>query len=64
MSNALDVLRSFAAWWQEGLAKVGEHMSQVYEAPVQSASTEDESNADREAWEEERARLALSPWWM
>ena len=64
MSNVLDALRTFAAWWQEGLAKVGEHMSQVYEGPVSPDATEEGSEADREAWEEERARLALSPWWM
>jgi hypothetical protein len=64
MSGLLDALRSFAAWWQEGLTKIGTHLLQAYDWPAASVETEIDAEADREAWEEERARLALSPWWM
>ncbi len=64
MSRFLDVLRGFAAWWQEGLTKMGAHLLQAYDWPGTAIDTESDTEADREAWDEERARLALSPWWM
>ncbi len=64
MSGLLDALRSFAAWWQEGLTKLGTQLLQAYDWPAAPIGTEIDAEADREAWEEERARLALSPWWM
>lgn len=64
MSIVLDALRGFAAWWLEGLAKVGHHMSDVYAGLPAPVEAQRDGEADREAWEEERTRLALSPWWM
>lgn len=64
MSQVLDGLRRFVAWWQEGLTKIGTQFLQADDwpgAPLEIAAADE---ADREAWEEERARLALSPWWM
>lgn len=64
MSGLLDTLRGFAAWWQEGLTKIGTRLLQAYDWPASGGDLEGEAEIDREAWEEERARLALSPWWM
>ncbi len=64
MSSVRDVLGTLAAWWFEGLVRIGAHLTEVYGGPVASAETTDTRDADRAAWEEERARLALSPWWL
>jgi hypothetical protein len=63
MSTLLDALRNFAAWWHEGLAAAGAHAS-LEQEPLNPGNPETDPEADREAWEEERARLALSPWWL
>ena len=64
MSGLLDGIHGFAAWWQEGLTKLGTQLLQVYGWPASPFDTEIDAEADREAWEEEREKLALSPWWM
>lgn len=64
MSRVLEVLHALAVWWQEGLAKIGAQVLQAYDWPAAPIDTEADAEADRAAWEEERARLALSPWWM
>lgn len=64
MSHMLDALRGFVAWWFEGLARIGAHLTHVYDGPLAPIDPNNASESDREAWEEERARLALSPWWM
>jgi hypothetical protein len=64
MSTLLNALRCFAAWWQEGLTNIGSQMVQAYGWPAAPIEAEGDADSDREAWEEERARLALSPWWM
>lgn len=63
MSSLLDALRNFAVWWHEGLAAAGAHASLEQERSNPGSRAID-TEADREAWEEERARLALSPWWL
>lgn len=63
MSTLLDALRSFAAWWREGLVAANAHA--LLERELSNpGNREIDTEADREAWEEERARLALSPWWL
>ena len=63
MSTLLDALRSLAAWWREGLMAANTHA--LLERELSNPGhREIDTEADREAWEEERARLALSPWWL
>ena len=64
MSGLLDVVRGFAAWCKEGLTKLGTQLLQAYGWPAPPFETEFDAEADRETWDEERERLALSPWWM
>jgi hypothetical protein len=62
MNSLLNVLRSFAAWWREGLAAMGTHALLESQWPVNG---DPGLEIDREtAEEEERARLALLPWWV
>lgn len=61
MSWLVNAFRNFAALWGEGLVAAGTYALLEHERPIDGNT---ESEADREAWEEERARLALSPWWM
>jgi hypothetical protein len=63
MNWLLDVLRCLAAWWREGLVAAGMPALQEHEWST-SGDLENNAEADREAWETERARLVLSPWWL
>ena len=61
MSSLLSVLRGFAAWWREGLTAMGTHALLESQWPT---GGDPDREADREVTEDERARLALLPWWM
>lgn len=61
MSWLLDVFRTFAVWRRESLMVAGTHALPESKWPT---GGDPESEAEREAWEDERARLAFSPWWM
>jgi len=63
MSWSINSLRRLAAWWREGLVVVGTTALLEHEWPTAGEPAKD-AEADREAWEEERARLTLSPWWL
>lgn len=52
MSWLLELLRIAVVRWTEGLAAATTYSDQVDE------------DADRDAWEHERIRLTLSPWWL
>jgi hypothetical protein len=52
MSWLLELLRIAVVRWTEGVAAATTYSDQVDE------------DADRDAWEHERIRLTLSPWWL
>ena len=59
MSWLINAFRNLAAWWREGLAVVGTTALLEHEWPM-SSSPESALEADREAWDEERARLRVT----
>lgn len=61
MRSLLHVLRSLAAWWREGLTAMDTHALLESQWPVNG---DPDLEIDRETAEEERARLALLPWWV
>ncbi len=64
MSSLLGALRAAIAWWLEGLTRLGAHLTHVYDLPLTPVANDADTDADCEAWDQERARLALSPWWL
>lgn len=61
MSRLVVAIRSVCEWWLDGLSRIGEHLTQVYQVPP-AADADVESN--RANWDNERDRLLLSPWWL
>ena len=58
----MNAFHRLAAWGREDLMAAGTPALLEHEWPTGDIESDDE--ADREAWEAERARLALSPWWL
>lgn len=64
MSSVLDAWRGFRAWWMEGLTRIGAHLTHVYDGPSTPVARDADDGAEQEVWDEERARIAVTPWWL